>query len=342
MMIKQHSAVGTAAYLDLRLLLQDEAVSQIQGTLERKEMRGRAYWYDRYRMGQKVVSRYIGEDTEELRARLQRATEMREGQKERAPQRSRLVRILRAEGYAGLDATTGSLLTSFARAGLFRLGGTIVGTVAFRLYEGELGVRLGFDAMAQTLDIDIASFERLSLALGDKVTENLGEALKGLSFDPVPSLDGRKVWRWREARGEAMVEFLTPSFDADEGLRDLPALGVSAQALHHLNYLIADPIPAVALYRSGILVQIPRPERFAIHKLIVADRRRDGTDSLKARKDRAQAAFLVEALADERPDELAEAYEDALSRGPKWKQRIEASLARMPETKDRLKQVTAG
>ena len=42
------------------------------------------------------------------------------------------------------------------------------------------------------------------------------------------------------------------------------ALGVSAQALHHLNYLIAEPIQAAVLYRSGVLVQIPRPERYAI------------------------------------------------------------------------------
>jgi hypothetical protein len=30
----------------------------------------------------------------------------------------------------------------------------------------------------------------------------------------------------------------------------LIALGVSAQALHHLNYLIAEPIQAAVLYRS--------------------------------------------------------------------------------------------
>jgi len=46
------------------------------------------------------------------------------------------------------------------------------------------------------------------------------------------------------------------------GQRPLIALGVSAQALHHLNYLIAEPIHAAVLYRSGVLVQIPRPERY--------------------------------------------------------------------------------
>ena len=90
-----------------------------------------------------------------------------------------------------------------------------------------------------------------------------------------------------------MVEFLTPSFQAEEGIRELPALGFKARALYHLNYLISDPIHAVALYREGILVQIPRREKMAIHKLIVADRRRDGSASFKAEKDRQQAAFII-------------------------------------------------
>lgn len=43
----------------------------------------------------------------------------------------------------------------------------------------------------------------------------------------------------------------------EDGLRPLAAPGVSAQALHHLNYLIADPIPVAVLYRLGVLAQIP-------------------------------------------------------------------------------------
>ena len=133
-----------------------------------------------------------------------------------------------------------------------------------------------------------------------------------------------------------MIEFLTPSFDAEEGIRDLPALGVKARALHHLNYLISDPVNAVALYRDGILVQIPRPEKFAIHKLIVADRRRDGPTSFKAEKDRQQAAFIVSTMAEDRPSDIWDAYEDAMARGPRWRERIGRSLDRMPDTRDIL------
>lgn len=84
-----------------------------------------------------------------------------------------------------------------------------------------------------------------------------------------------------------------------------------------------------------MLVQIPRSERFAIHKLIVADRRH-GKLALKAEKDRLQAAFLIEALTEDRPDDLAEAYEDARAEGTKWRERLDRTLKRMPEAADRI------
>lgn len=46
--------------------------------------------------------------------------------------------------------------------------------------------------------------------------------------------------------------------------------------------------------------------------------------------DRAQAEFRIAVLAEDRPNELAEAYEDALSQGPRWRELIDASLERMP------------
>ncbi|MBS8228589.1 nucleotidyltransferase family protein, partial [Vannielia litorea] len=304
--ITRHSANAMAAYHDLLRSLQDERVSEVRGKPALYKVNGKDYWYDVYRVGSDVRKTYIGEDTEALRARLERVEALRAEADARAAHRTRLVRLLRAEGVASMDGGTGSLLAGMARVGVFRLGGTVIGTQAFKLYEGELGVKLGYTDLATTGDVDIASFERLSVALEDTVSEPLNEVLGELSFSPVPSLDRSKVWRWRQTRREMLVEFLTPSFEAEEGLKDLPSLGVSAQALHFLNFLLARPIPAVGLYRSGVLVQIPRPEAFAIHKLIVAARR-EGRDAIKARKDRAQAALLIAALAADRPGELAAA-----------------------------------
>lgn len=342
MTFRRHSQVAQSAYHDLVSLLQDEAVTELRGAPTPRQINGKTYWYDRYRIGADIHESYLGEETPALLARLKQFDAFKAERASRKQECSRLVRLLRSERFLGMDGATGSLMAALSRAGVFRLGGTIVGTTAFRMYEGELGIRLTLDQMAMTNDIDIASFERLSLALDDTVAPPLQDVLGSFNFAPLPSLDRRRTWRWRQTSTNTMVEFLTPSFEEEEGLRDLPALGVSAQSLHFLNFLIADPTPAAAVYRNGILLQIPRPERFAIHKLIVSDRRKDGPDSLKARKDLQQAELLIHILSEDRPGDLADAYTDALTRGPAWREHLGRSLARAPASLERLERSIAG
>jgi len=337
------SSVARSAYGDLLRLLKDDMVANVRGSLVTKERGGKVYWYAAEKIGNAVKFWYVGPDGDETRNRVDRMNELRAQAAERKKERARLARLLRAEGMTPVDRGTGGLLLAMAKVGTFRLGGTLVGTNAFRLMEGELGATLPLGSVANTGDIDIAQFERLSVALEDAVEPSLADTFTALKFDPVQGLDWDSVWRWRQSgQTGMMVEFLTPSFDAEEGIRDLPALGVKARALHHLNYLISDPINAVALYRDGILVQIPRPEKFAIHKLIVADRRRDGSASFKAEKDRQQAAFIISTMAEDRPSDIWDAYEDAMKRGPRWRERIERSLDRMPDTRGILTACEAG
>jgi hypothetical protein len=331
-----HTLTGQSAWQDLLRLLKETTISEIRGkpTLRRRDDRG--YWYDRYRLGDQIIERYIGEDNDDLRQRLERHKSLQADGRDRKIEAARLIRLMRSEGYLTPDLATGQILMAMSRAGVFRLGGTVVGTQAFRQYEGVLGVRISADQAAQTNDIDIASFERLSLALQDQVDPALADVFKNLDFSAAPSLDQHRVWRWRQTHRQTMVEFLTPSFKDDEGLRDLPALGVSAQSLHFLNYLIAEPLTVPLLYRDGALIQIPRPERYAIHKLIVSERRRKGDDALKARKDRAQAAFLINVLSEEDPYALTEAYQTAISKGAAWREAIESALSKLPETTEKL------
>ncbi len=334
------SSIAMSAYTDLVRLLKDDALSGVEGKPTLKRRGDKGYWYAARRVGTQMRFFYIGEDTEETRTRIARIEDLRATAKERQAQRSRLVRLLRAEGMTPTDRAAGSILSAMAAAGTFRLGGTIVGTYAFRLFEGELGIRLPLGGMANTGDIDIAQFEKLSVALEDQVDPGLAETFSALKFDPLPGLNKGRTWRWAQGGSGQLVEFLTPAF-GDETVRDLPALGVGAQALNYLNFLIAEPIHAAAIYRSGVLVQVPRPERYAIHKLIIADRRRDGAGSLKSSKDREQAAFLIDAMSEDRPDELAEAYSTALEVGPRWREHIGNSLKRMPETRAVLEGLSA-
>ena len=71
-------------------------------------------------------------------------------------------------------------------------------------------------------------------------------------------------------------------------------------------------------------------------QLILVNKRKTDPHQNKSIKDRAQAAFLIRALAQDRPEELREAYEVALASGPRWGKRNAASLKRIPKTAARL------
>jgi hypothetical protein len=306
--------------------------ADVEGAPFIRKIGGKTYWYTNERVGARMVQHYFGPDDETTRARMQKAQSAREEAKIFERRTSEMVAQLRASRLPAQDADTGRLLTALARAGVFGVGGTLIGTHAFRLYDAEIGRRVTQAAPAQTEDVDIASFERLSLAMAanDVPHVALPNTLVALDLEPAPTTDPKgRTGRWRRKGGGVALDLLAPSFSAEEGIVKLEGLDVWAQSLHFLNYLIADPIPAVALYRSGVLVRIPRPERYAIHKLIVAQRRQAG-NLAKRRKDLAQAAALIEVLAEDRPSELRQANQTAMNAGPEWRATIETSLAGMP------------
>ena len=87
------------------------------------------------------------------------------------------------------------------------------------------------------------------------------------------------------------------------------------------------------LTRFGALVNVPSPERYAVHKLIVSVMRRDsGESAVKADKDIIQAGILIEALvAKRRLDDLAGAFLEAAERGPGWKDRLKTATLRLSD-----------
>ena len=91
-----------------------------------------------------------------------------------------------------------------------------------------------------------------------------------------------------------------------------------------------------ALLPLGVLVNVPEPARYAIHKLIVATRRASSATA-KARKDIEQSAALIRVLAEDRPDELDDAYAEARARGPAWREAVDRGARRLgPEVREAL------
>lgn len=82
-------------------------------------------------------------------------------------------------------------------------------------------------------------------------------------------------------------------------------------------------------YRSEILINVPRHARYAVHKLIVATHRASSA-AVKAMKDIEQSATLIRVLAEDRPDELEDAFVEACARGPSWKEAVDRGTRRLP------------
>jgi hypothetical protein len=97
-----------------------------------------------------------------------------------------------------------------------------------------------------------------------------------------------------------------------------------AVPLRFLDFLIYDAVPAVLLHNGGVLVNVPRPERYALHKLIVSRRRRES--AAKIDKDLAQAETLLDVLAERRKADLRDAWEEMRERGPKWRKLADEAL----------------
>ena len=316
-------------YADLLARLQEDAVLELGGTPVLRERNGRKYWYAVQRLADRAVDRYLGPDTREVRARAERAQEVNEDLRQREKQRSRLAGMCREGGLPRVDVQTGKVLLVLSKAGIFRLRGVIVGTHAFRCYPGLLGVELP-EAHAVTEDIGVAAFPSVSVALDDRLDPALAEALKQIGpFVARPGLYQQPTAR-RDQKSGVLVELLTPNEGPDrEEPLELPALGAHALPLRFLDYLIHGPTQAAALYRSGILINVPQPARYAVHKLIVATRRASSA-AVKATKDIEQSAALIRVLAEDRPDELEDAFVEARERGPAWRESVDRGARRLP------------
>jgi hypothetical protein len=285
------------------------------GVFTPKTIKGRRYWYFQMPSNEGRIQRYVGPETQELLERISHFKEARDDERER---RALVSTLVRSFGLPRAIPEIGNIIAALAKAGIFRLRGVLVGTAAYPTYAAMLGTKLPAPIL-QTGDVDIAQFENVSVAIGDR-TPPIIEVLKevGKTFRPVPHVsDGRRVTSY-VAKGGLRVDFPTPNEGPEtDSPRRLPAFQTDAQPFRFLDFLIHEPVPAVVLHGAGIHVQVPAPERYAVHKLIVSRRRREG--AAKRDKDIHQAGTLLEVLANKRPLELKSAWKEASGRGQRWR-----------------------
>jgi len=310
-----------ARLLDL-LLASEVGVVASGASLVSKTIRGRRYWYAQRREGGKKVQRYIGPETPEVEALLERWR----GARSEAASRAELVAMARAGGATIVGAAEAQVLERLSP--VFRIGGVLVGSHAFAVLGSMLGVRWQ-EAIVRTEDVDIAHDHWIVVALAQGQPVDMRKALG----DPLPRFSvlsptyPATAFRIRGTGVE--VEVLTPLVGRERSRPiQIPTLGVAATPLRFLDYLIEEPQPGAVLGGSGVLVSVPRPGRFALHKLIVAARR--GPSGMpKAAKDRAQAGELLRVLLSELPGEITLAWKALSRHGKAWVGAASSSLRRM-------------
>jgi hypothetical protein len=169
----------------------------------------------------------------------------------------------------------------------------------------------------RTADIDVAHDGTIPVGFDSRTEHDMLAALRTSDprFVAVPGFDWREPSTSFKVRGRDLrVDFLTPA--GSRGNRKivvLPHLGIAAQPLTGLDYLITGTVDAAAIAGSGVLVNVPAPGRFALHKLWVAAER-PVSESAKAKKDMRQATQMLELLIEDRPGEIAKAYAALASR----------------------------
>lgn len=317
------------------------------GAPYRQTIGGREFWYLKMPMvnGVRKKDLYLGPDSAEVQARLHQHHDLKALRGERLA----LIRSLRAARLPGPDPLSGKIMSTLAEAGAFRLRAVVVGSAAFQTYSPMLGVRFD-NAAGQTGDLDIAQFHSISLAVDDAIEQDLITTLQTADerFRAIPSpMDGRRTLRYPIRVGsqeEFAVDLLCPLRGPERGsITQLKAMKGDAQLLRYLDFLIYGEINAVALYGLGVPINVPAPERYAVHKLIVSRMRIETAESqAKARKDIRQAEALLEVLLEDRPYELEAVWAEAMERGPSWRNKLleGVSMLKKPVVKamqDRMK-----
>ncbi len=281
------------------------------GVFTSKTIKGRKYWYFQSSSSEGRTQKYVGPETPDLLKQIESHRAARDDERER---RALVSTLVRSFGLPRPIPEIGNTISALAKAGVFRLRGVLVGTVAYQTYPAMLGEKLPIQ-MLTTGDIDIAQFKTVSVAIEDRtspVIDILRETDK--TFRAVPNLHKRERTTSYQAKGGLRVDFLTPNEGPDtDSPEALPAFQTDARPLRFLDYLLYEPEPAVVLHDAGVYVLVPAPQRYALHKLIISRRRKEG--AVKRDKDIRQADALLELLADKRPNELKIAWDEALRRG---------------------------
>lgn len=329
------SAVAQTQYANLAQAARQgqlrRSIADLPGGFVTKTIKSQSYWYFQFKtLDRKPQQVYIGPDDDATRALL-----AVHNNPEATSARQHLVDLCEAVAALGCYSVIpkhARVLARLADHGLFRAGGVLVGTHAFLSYQNRFGIRwTGGDT---TVDLDFAHpGKNISLALNPDVKIDGHAAIESLKMGFLPVNEGTRYVKQDEPDFD--LDFLTCQHRGGQAPLAMPMLNLTLQPLRFMEYSMQDPVVDVLVSSSGpIVVNLPRPERYALAKLLIYPDRLSGAQPEKANKDLRQAASLIEFLSQNHQEALKYAWQDLQDRGPAWRRQVstgvEALLKRHP------------
>lgn len=296
-------------------------VAHLTGTFARKQVKGKTYWYFQYtEVSGKVRQLYVGPQNDRVQALID--THAAGGA---TAALGALTRSAAALGNATVLARHLKVVQRLGDYGFFRAGGVLIGTHAFLAFGNMLGVRWGDGQRTQDVDFAHAG-KSLTIALPATIEIDTHAAIESLQMGllPIEHADGGTGATYLDPRDpEFQLDFLTPLRRGGNDPFRHPQLGVHLQPLKFMEYLLEDVQQAALLGAAGaVLVNVPHPARYALHKLIVAGER-PASRIAKSNKDIQQSAALLWALREQGVSwQVDEAWADLVARGPGWLTRV--------------------
>lgn len=287
----------------------------------KKNINEKIYWYMQIVIGSTKKQHYLGVDSKELQNLIKNQKEKWRSSLPDIEQRERLVAMLLQGGATGVTTSEARVFELLGEAGVFSSGCLLIGSHAFNTYANILGVKWE-SAAIRTQDIDVLSDVSL---LADSSKKNIDTIFEESELEllGIPALNRKAPTTSFKISGRDLkIDLLTPLFgkpDSDPVYID--AIKSYAEPVRFLDYLQSDPVSGVILAKSGVLVNLPEPARFALHKLVVSQRRHT-TFILKSRKDIRQAELLLEIILEEKPGNLRIAWDAVEDMPVKFKQQL--------------------
>lgn len=309
------------------------ALAGLVGSFHKLERKGRNYWYFAYRdLARKVRMVYVGPDDDRVRTLVDKFKTTRR-KNPLGPQALAAISL----GCAPAAPKHFRIVKHLGDLGFFRAGGLLIGTHAFIAMGNMLGVR--WSDGASTLDVDFAHAGRnVSVALPADLHIDVHNALVSLEMGllPITQLDGSSGAQYRNPKDQELrLDFLTSS-TRDGKPVVMKDLNISLEPLKFMEFSLENTTQGCLIGRTGACtINLPSPERYAVHKLIVYGER-PVSERVKARKDLLQSASLADYFVRNKQSRVFNtAWRDALSRGRGWRARAQegkkALLAVAPE-----------